>query len=86
MYANNYAGCGCTSLADYASPRFVPAPAYGAEATDEKPWTTGRKALLILGGFAALYAIHRASGGYAPPPPYRASQGTTKPRKYHLPR
>ena len=87
MYANeNYAGCGCTSLATYAGPRFVTAPAYGANPAPSKGLTRTQKVIVTFACFAAIYGIHRASGGYDVPPPSRASRGTVTPRKYHHPR
>jgi len=89
MYASNYAGCGCTALTpSYAGPSFVPSRpgGYGVEKPDQDERTGGEKALIIVLGLLALYGIHRAAGGFTPPPAYKASHSTAPPRKYHLPR
>lgn len=64
-------GCACGS--GYGAPRFVPAkPRHYAAAqageTEKSERTTGEKALIVLGGLATLYAIHRLAGGFTPPP------------------
>jgi hypothetical protein len=90
---HEYAGCGCTSLATYAGPRFVTAPAYayGVEPEKtEKPegLSTTQKWLVGLAGFAFIYTMHRGLGGFSPPPETQRKPTPTSvaPRKYHLPR
>lgn len=85
---SNYAGCGCTALTPaYGRPTFVPANPRGYGENEQKSErTTGEKALILLGFFSFIYAIHRASGGFNPPPAYKTPRGTVKPRQYYLPR
>ncbi len=90
---HEYAGCGCTSLATYAGPRFVTAPAYayGVEPEKtEKPEGSSKVTTLLvgLGLFAFLYTMHRGLGGFSGPPEMqrRAKEIPPPPRKYRLPR
>lgn len=68
----SYGNCGCGG--GYGAPvRFVPAkPHHYAAAqageTETNERTTGEKALILLGGLATIYAIHRLAGGFTPPP------------------
>jgi hypothetical protein len=92
MYVTNdnthYAGCGCTSLATYAGPRFVVAPAYGVEPAPDAGLTRTQKVLVTFALFGAIYAMHRGLGGFDAPPPAMRKPTTfsTEPRKYRLPR
>jgi hypothetical protein len=88
MYANNYAGCGCTSLADYAGPRFVPArpQGYGTEAgiSDRARYTGIGATLLVLAGM--VYFFNEAEKDMLRRTPRKSIPATTVPRKYRLPR
>lgn len=90
MYANyDYAGCGCTSLAPYAGPRFVTTPTYGVEPAPSGGPSRTQKVLVVLAGFAAVYGLHRLLGGFDAPPASGKRTGTTfstTPRQYRLPR
>ena len=87
---DNYAGCGCTSLATYAGPRFVVAPdyAYGVEPAPDAGLTRTQKVLVTFALFGAIYAMHRGLGGFDAPPAAvrKPTTFSTAPRKYHLPR
>lgn len=59
-------------------------PSYGA--TESEAPNRTRTVLTVLAGFAVLYGLHRALGGFsAPPAKRRATTFSTAPRKYHLP-
>ena len=92
---HEYAGCGCTSLATYAGPRFVTAPAYAyaygvePEKTETPEGSSKVKVLLVgLGMFAFLYTMHRGLGGFSPPSEVhrKSTEIPPPPRKYRLPR
>jgi len=60
-------------------------PAYGA--AEDKGSGRTKTVLTVLAGFAVLYGLHRALGGFsAPPAKRRATTFSTAPRKYRLPR
>ena len=83
---STYAGCGCTALTPaYGRPTFVPSNPRGyGESGQKSERTTGEKALIILGGLAAIYTIHRLAGGFTPPPAYKTPRRAVT-SEYYVP-
>ena len=85
---SSYAGCGCTALTpSYAGPSFVPSHARGFGAEGAKEEMSDRARYIGMGLCVVfIYLVHKASGGFAPPPVYKTPRSTAPPRQYYLPR
>jgi hypothetical protein len=87
MSASNYAGCGCTALTpSYAGPSFVPSRPGGYGVEKPGGLTDTQRYVGIGLCFVFIYFVHKAAGGFTPPPTYKPPRSTTPPRQYYLPR